>query len=150
MSLEMTESRNSNYRTPGKHSSTGGVGGRHRDPLPSQERGGYPHICNETEITIQDLKKILRHPVLTKTAEKIGADAFISMWRMVDELQNEGIWLRLPSFSRLERYKRNEMILAMGRDGMMPSEIHKHMKSVDIPLSLSAIYIILRDERLRE
>lgn len=143
MSLEMTESRNSNHRTPGKHSSTGGVGGRHGNSLLPQGRGGYLDICNETEVTIQDLKKILRHPVLEDVAEQIGADAFVSMWRMIDELQDDGVWLRLPSFSRLERFKRNEMILAMARDGTKPADIHKHLCSADISLSLRAVHAIL-------
>ncbi len=146
----MTESRNSNHRTPGKDRSTGRVGGRHRDSLLPQGRGGYLDICNETEITIQDLKNILRHQVLADVAEEIGADAFIAMWKMVDELQDNCIWLRLPSFSRLERFKRNEMILAMAGEGVMPSIIRERLKSVGIKLSLRAIHKIILIDQLKD
>lgn len=38
----------------------------------------------------------------------------------------------------------NEMILAMAVDGMTPTKIHEHLKSVNIPLSLRAIHVVLQ------
>ena len=99
MNAEKTETRNSANGMKEKHTSPGMVGGRHGYSPSGQPRGGYLNICSETKITIQDLKNILRHPVLAKTAEEIGADAFVSIWRMVNELQDESVWLRLPKFS---------------------------------------------------
>lgn len=89
----------------------------------------------------------MRAPVLIQAAEEIGVDAFVSMWKMVDELENDGAWLRLPSFSRLERYKRNEMIAAMAADGMDAGRISRRLKSIDIQLSQRSIQMILKEER---
>jgi len=147
MAHEITEPRNSNHAMVKKHTLDAGVGGRHSNPPCPGDRGGYQDICNKMEVSIQDLKKILHHPVLIRAAEKIGADSFVSMWRMVDQLQDDGIWLRLPSFSRLERFKRNEMIMRMSDDGFSSEDIRRHLVSVDIHLTSRSIQLILAQNR---
>ena len=122
-----------------------GVGGRHRKPPLPPGGGGYLDICNNLKVSIHDLRQILRAPLLEAAAEKIGADNFVSMWKMVDELQNEGAWLRLPSFSKLEIFYRDKMIIAMLENGFSANQIKHKLMTVDIKISLRQVQRILQN-----
>jgi hypothetical protein len=63
-------------------------------------------------------------------AERIGMDAFLELWRTLDEDETRAgtsILISMPRLSRFLRYQRNQSILDLYRDGLDLVEIQKHL-----------------------
>lgn len=118
-----------------------GVGGRHGD-LPTFARGGgYLKNCTAFEPRLGGSKKIARdprldelqalglHPTWQKVAAEIGMDAFLAMWRLVDQEQQwhhpKGtLEIPLRHYASYLRYQRNQYIRALSGTGLHERQIH--------------------------
>jgi hypothetical protein len=62
-------------------------------------------------------------------AEAIGMEAFLSMWRLLDDrLQEDDRRPFLPQFSSYLRFQRNRLIQSLHADGLKPRDIRHHLQ----------------------
>ena len=129
--------RSSSDRMKPAHDLPGPVGGRQETTTRSGQGGGYPDICTDyvgtmargiSDPRLEDLRALGIHDRWLRVARAIGVDAFIQVWRILDEGNNtsEGVRVRVPMFSSWRRRKRNMYIVALA-ESKSPREIRKHL-----------------------
>lgn len=142
-----------------------GVGGR-REHDPSPRRGGgYLDVCTKnagafyekmlTDKRISDLRRHGLADIWIEIAERIGYDAFLQMWQILDKKNiDAGICdnnrIRVPVFSRFIKFQRNKYICQLDALGKSPKTI-KHIIKTELSENLSTthIYRILVKAKLK-
>lgn len=128
----------------GSLESVEGVGGRRQDPSLPPEGGGSLDNCMATGFPIganhlrsadprlDELRDMGVRPRWLHVAATLGVDAFLTLWRMLDEdpptLQGSSIYVSMPRFSRYLRYQRNRYIETLVRQGFNTHEIQKKIR----------------------
>jgi hypothetical protein len=123
--------------------STGGVGGRQGDPRPGSGGGGYLDICSNSESDVlavdadprfRELEEMGLGSIWLRAAKAVGIDNFLRLWVILDEKNmqvppglRDQARIRVPMFSRYERYQRNKLIASLS-DNHNPAEIQKIIK----------------------
>lgn len=136
-----------------------GVGGRPALPPPPPGGGGYLNESTVSELPIQGRKNFADAPqvrpvidtpreaallaelaamglsnAMLNVAAAIGFDAFMAMWKILDQsdelLSDSGgrILARLPRLNAYRRYQRNRFVEALAQLGMSQPEIRKKIK----------------------
>lgn len=117
------------------------VGGRQATQAITPKGGGYLNTYTAFKLRTGAIKKIGRDPRLDelqalglhatwqKVAAEIGVDAFLAMWRIVDQEQQwhhpKGtLEIPLRHYSSYLRFQRNQFIRALSMAGMTEKEIH--------------------------
>ena len=141
------------------------VGGRHQDPHPPQEGGGYPDICNDLNSvdnlpkknflrkinpTIKDFKSIGLSGKWLDIVALVGPEKWIELWKILDReninqpaAMRDAQRLRVPAFSKYIKFVRNCYIEDLTRQGHDAAGIHKILgkEFPDEVLSVQSIYI---------
>lgn len=79
------------------------------------------------------LHKIGMHLRWITLAQRIGMDAFLEMWRAVDEDETRtgtSILISIPRLSRFTRFQRNQFIMALACDGFDHEAIRRQVWQV--------------------
>lgn len=142
-----------------------GVGGRQGQAHPPARGGGSPDNCTKIEFTIGGQKKIGADPRLDELrdmgmrprwlylAEQIGVDAFLTMWRLLDEnppnMPGSTVYVSMPRFTRFLRYQRNRFIESLVQEGLQAPEIQRRVKR-DLCEDISVRHIDRISEKLRK
>lgn len=117
-----------------------GVGGRQAQPDTTTRGGGYPNVCTAFKPLHGGLKKIARDPRLDelrqmglhatwqKVAAEIGMDAFLAMWRIVDQEQQwhhpKGtLEIPLRHYASYLKFQRNQFIKDLHGRGLSEKQI---------------------------
>lgn len=62
-------------------------------------------------LSVSDLREMHMHPRWVKIAETIGIDAFVMVWRHLDETTSgPTVYAVMPRYTRYLRYQRNRFI----------------------------------------
>ncbi|MFN2309672.1 MAG: hypothetical protein ABR553_08035 [Gammaproteobacteria bacterium] len=92
------------------------------------------------------------HPRWLRIAEEIGIDAFLSMWRLLDEnppnMPGSTVYVSMPRFTRFLRYQRNRFIEALVVAGVGSPEIKKRV-AVELCEDVSVRHIDRISAKLR-
>ncbi len=144
----MNADKRSSKRNPDHpHAGQPGVGGRQGSSAPSREGGEYQNSCDFSELpesatTIADLKKMGLPPLWVAAAERIGVDAFLELWALLDaglSIDDRRVWV--PQMAVFQRFHRNRLIRSLERDGMSSSEIVTYLRE---HLSIGTTYFSVR------
>lgn len=126
----------------------GGVGGRQAEEPSSPRGGGYPDICTvlefqkkrprrkngaDRDVRLDELHKMGLQRVWLDVAEAIGADAFLTMWRIIDadpssQHNDTSLRLSLRVYRSYLRFQRNRYIEALAAQGVSPQEIKRRLQ----------------------
>lgn len=142
-----------------------GVGGRQGQAHPPPGGGGSPDNCTNFELAIGGQKKIGADPRLDELrdmgmrprwiqiAEQIGVDAFLVLWRLLDEnppnMPGSTVYVSMPRFTRFLRYQRNRFIEAMVQEGLQTAEIQRRVRR-ELCEDISVRHIDRISEKLRK
>lgn len=129
-----------------------GVGGRHTGTPRPTEGGGYLDIYTKSRAPDPRLAELLEMGLSKqwlRVAERIGVDAFLATWQILDEFNNDGYQnkrrLRVPLYSRYWRYQRNKVVYALSDAGLSIDEIKARARSdLGEELSKSHISILIK------
>lgn len=144
-----TEPRNTNQQIPAEPPTQAqphpGVGGRHQEPPPASQGGGYQTICNVSggplsakaaaagDPRLRELRGMGMHPLWIIAAAEIGWDNFVRLWEAfsanTDMLDGRNR-ITLPSIETYRRFLRNEAIRDMLRAGAGPEAICETLREV--------------------
>lgn len=114
-----------------------GVGARQARPRPSAGGGGYQDVCTghksgkkttPRDPRLDELRRMGVQRVWVDIAERIGVDAFLVIWRIMDAdptCSVDGTMLRVPlrPYRAYLRYQRNRYIETLADEGLSPREI---------------------------
>lgn len=126
-----------------------GVGGRHRERPPAPGGGGYLDVYIKTGAADPRLLELAEMNLSSKwiqIAAAIGVDAFLVVWRILDDSQSNSAQtgyatrLRVPLFSQYMKYQRNKVIHALSGAGMSSNEIKEKIKK-DLCEDLHRVHI---------
>lgn len=122
-----------------------GVGGRHQASTPPPGGGGYPDNGAISELPLgakknrgadprlDELRDMGMRPRWIQIAEEIGVDAFLRLWRLLDEnppnMPGSTVYVSMPRFTRYLRYQRNRFIEALVTAGVGSTDIRRKIKS---------------------
>jgi len=122
-----------------------GVGGRQGQGHPPAGGGGSSDNCTNFEVALGakknraadprlgELREMGMHPRWIRIAEEIGIDAFLAVWRLLDEnppnMPGSTVYVSMPRFTRFLRYQRNRFIEAMVVAGAGSTDIKKRLKA---------------------
>lgn len=97
--------------------------------------GGYLEICGSQNFEnadprLEELRAIGLPKVWMAIAERVGFDAWMDIWRLLDaeEAWHEGegtLRMRLRRYTAYQRYQRNRYIEALARQGVTPAAARK-------------------------
>lgn len=150
------EKRNPTQATKPQRASQPGVGGRHSSPPTCRVGGGYPDICAKKKREVKDsqieeLRAIGLPRVWLNIADSIGAEHFVTMWRVLcQQVDFDGDAQRVyvPRFSTYLRYQRNRVILALCSEGKDVRTIQTELKSATgWSVTKSYIYRIIKQHK---
>lgn len=130
--------------TPHDNTRPVGVGGRQSQPPTSPQGGGYLNVYTPFKPRLGGLKKIARDPRLDelrqmglhatwqRVAEEIGVDAFLAMWRIVDQ---EEQWhhvkgtlvIPLRHYASYTKFQRNRFINDLFDSGLSMEQIRRRL-----------------------
>lgn len=132
-------------RCPATQDMFGGVGGRQASPHPSRGGGGYQNKCTvlnfdpqaaekKRDPRLEELREMGLQRIWLEVAEKIGVDAFLAVWRILDadqtSIDNYGrLMVPIRAYSTYLRYQRNRYVEALSALGHTPPEIRKMLKA---------------------
>jgi hypothetical protein len=125
-----------------------GVGGRRQDTPPSIGGGGYQDNCNVFEF-LANQKKIGADPRMEelaamglpeywlKVADYLGFDAFLGMWRILDDNKNSipqfsgsnSMAPTLRTYANYLRFQKNRFVETLASQGVGPQEIQKRVQT---------------------
>ena len=125
--------------TPSTTEAPTGVGGRHKQSQPPVGVGGYLDICNISDFSftatirkvdprLQELKDMGIGNTWLRIAEVVGFEAFMGIWMILGE--DESIRIRMPPFSKYQRFQRNQLIKRMADEGLRREQIKKNIKKI--------------------
>lgn len=79
---------------------------------------------------LAELRKIGIKRIWLQVAERIGVDAFLEMWRILDDCdeRKKGAYLYIPTFSTFLRYQRNQFIRTLAGAGLPSAAIRDRVK----------------------
>lgn len=117
-----------------------GVGGRQGCSPPAHQGGGYLNVYTPFKPHLRGLKKIARDPRLDelrkmglhatwqRVAAEIGVDAFLAMWRIVDQEQQwhhiKGtLVIPLRHYASYTKFQRNQFINDLSARGLSKEQI---------------------------
>lgn len=115
------------------------VGGRQDDPAQCPKGGGYLDSCNTSwggmargarDPRLSDLRALGIGERWLRIAREIGVDEFLTVWRILDEANEDGFAgarVRVPLFRSWERRLRNRYILALAASGSGAREIRRRL-----------------------
>jgi hypothetical protein len=120
------------------------VGGRQEMPAEASGGGGYQNICTvlnfdpraaekKRDPRLEELREMGLQRIWLDIAEKIGVDAFLSMWRILDSdqtsIENSGrLMVPIRAYGTYLRYQRNRYVEALSEMGYSPPEIRQKLK----------------------
>ncbi len=132
-------------RCPFTQDMFGGVGGRQGSTRPPRGGGGYQNKCTvlnfdasaaekKRDPRLEELREMGLQRVWLEVAEKIGVDAFLSVWRILDadqtSIDNYGrLMVPIRAYSTYLRYQRNRYVEALNAMGYTPPEIRQKLKA---------------------
>jgi len=135
---------------------TDGVGGRHGHcPTPSGG-GGYLNNCDTFKVPegadprLLDLAEMRMPEVWLRVAEAVGVDAFLEIWRLLDEsdvpqTDNGMLLLRMRRYQSWQRHERNRYIRALAQSGVPLADIQGRLRAnLGETLSIDAIARVAR------
>jgi hypothetical protein len=112
-----------------------GVGARQTHQDGATRGGGYLKICGSqnfesSDPRLDELRAIGLPNVWMAVAERVGFDAWMDVWRMLEaeEAWHEGegtLRMRLRRYTTYQRYQRNRYIEALARQGITPAAARK-------------------------
>lgn len=118
-----------------------GVGGRQGDSPTPGRGGGYQDSCTVLEFSrrapaddprLDELRRIGLQRVWIEVAQRIGVDAFLEVWRVLDADPSSYTGGRLVVPLRLYRsylrFQRNRYIEALSARGLSPREIQRRVQ----------------------
>lgn len=119
------------------------VGGRQTSRRPAGEGGGYLDNCSTADPaigaanarpTLDELRALGLAPRWIKIAERIGVEAFLEVWRTLDEpnaelprAHQEPVRLHVPLWSSCQRWRRNRYIQRLAAAGYRTREIRRRL-----------------------
>ena len=106
--------------------------------------GGYLNVCTTSKLADRAEKKFPRDPRLDilrkmgmhhtwqKIAAEIGMDAFLAMWRILDDQQQfhhpkGGLEFSLRRYRSYTHYQRDDFIRQLAAAGLNPQQIHERL-----------------------
>lgn len=123
----------------------GGVGARQITPRPPARGGGYQNKCTilnfdpqaaekKRDPRLEELREMGLQRVWLEVAEKIGVDAFLAVWRILDadqtSIDNYGrLMVPIRAYSTYMRYQRNRYVEALSAMGYTPPQIRQKLKT---------------------
>ena len=139
------------------------VGGRPGNQPHPGRGGGYQDICRilgeiekksgkkiekNKKLTIDDLKQLELSPRWVKIAERVGIDAWLDIWEILDaenintpSTQRYPCRLRVPMFTKLVRFLRNQHIEKMIKAGHDVRKIHAGLVAANVePVSIPYLF----------
>lgn len=131
-------SQNEERGEPGHRSV--GVGGRPESGTVPTEGGGYQDIYSvfaqsvekKRDARLEELRDVGLSNVWVAIAETVGVDAFLEVWRVLDDQvaqvnpgQRE---IYVPLFGSYMRFQRNRFIVSLGSQNVPHQEIKKMVK----------------------
>ena len=147
------------------------VGGRPGNQPRPPGGGGYLDICKtfqlierkhgkkiakKTKLSMDDLKHIGLDGKWLKIAERIGVEAWIDVWEILDEeninlpsAMRDANRVRVPMFSKLVKYIRNIYIERMTKAGLDARAIYKELRIANIE-PLSVHWIRVTQKKIRD
>lgn len=112
-----------------------GVGARQTHQDGASRGGGYLKTCGSQNFEsadprLDELRAIGLPKVWMAVAERVGFDAWMDVWRMLEaeEAWHEGegtLRMRLRRYTAYQRYQRNRYIEALARQGIAPAAARK-------------------------
>lgn len=137
------------------------VGARHKKHHPPQERGGYPGVCTGSEKSSSDprlneLRDIGLAYHWLRVAETIGVDAFLDMWRVLDENNlgrvglREPVRIRVPLFDRWTKHQRNCLIESLSSENLSPEAILAELSKAGFALTKRQLQEIRKAQRAKK
>lgn len=122
----------------------GGVGGRQAKPRPPAGGGGYQNKCTVLNFDptaaekmrdprLEELREMGLQRIWLEVAEKIGVDAFLAVWRILDSdqtsIENSGrLMVPIRAYSTYMRYQRNRYVESLSEIGLTPPQIRQKLK----------------------
>lgn len=130
----------------------GMVGGRLADPPSPEEGGGYLDICTSPWAGMRPAPRDPRIDALVslgisdrwiRIARVVGVDAFLAMWRILDEESDgyHGARVRVPRYESWRRQARNEYIVQLAEQGLRPRQIRRILAKERVCGSISERHI---------
>lgn len=137
-----TEKRSSQTETapsdPGATPGAEGVGGRQGAVSTPSRGGGYLDTCTEKKAPvggtgadprIDELRAIGLPRAWIQVADLVGYDLFMGLWKILDnEAPCRPFHIKVPPFSKWQRYQRNRYIIALDSEGLKPREIQTRVR----------------------
>lgn len=132
-----------------------GVGARQEGARPPARGGGYPNIYtsfeppvggenkNARDLRLDELREMGVGYAWLRVADRIGVDAFLEMWRTLDE-ERAAAGRRevyIPNFTTYTNYQRNRFIQAMAAAGCDAREIRRRLQA-ELNESLTVRHIL--------
>lgn len=96
-------------------------------------RPSEQQATREADPRLDELHDMGMHPRWLHIAEAIGLDAFLLVWRLLDEnppnIPGSKVCVSMPRFTRYLRYQRNRFIEALVVEGIRTADIRRRLKS---------------------
>lgn len=136
------------------------VGARQRKSDPSLEGGGYLNFCSNSqllkdekktaEIILAELREMGLRRDLLQVAEKIGADNFLQVWKILEtsctKMHNSEFRVSFPRFGRYVRFQRDLFIRKLADENKHPADIQKELLDNGFELSLRQVRRLAKEE----
>ncbi|MFZ5621134.1 MAG: hypothetical protein ACOY5W_08955 [Pseudomonadota bacterium] len=143
-----------------------GVGGRQAQGRTAAGGGGSPDNCSDFEIhgrgqknrgatdpRLDELREMGMRPRWIHIAEQIGVDAFLVLWRLLDEnppnMPGTTVYVSMPRFTRYLRYQRNRFVEVLVQEGLSARDIQRQVRR-ELCEDISIRHIDRISEKLRK
>lgn len=82
---------------------------------------------------LEELREMGLQRIWLEVAEKIGVDAFLAVWRILDSdqtsIENSGrLMVPIRAYSTYMRYQRNRYVESLSEMGLTPPQIRQKLK----------------------